>query len=167
MEFMQLLERLKMEHLLAQLEGVCEQAAKGDLDYQRFLADALEAEWRGRQQRGIESRLKLARFPWIKTLDQFDFEFQPSIDRKVVRELAALSFVGRAENVVLLGPPGVGKTHCDTRASMARERQPCQAASHRNEMTPKLIGVFRTRRCLCFGYVSHPKGCRPDARRLA
>ena len=111
MELMQLLERLKMDHLLAQLEGVCEQAAKGDLDYQRFLAEALEAEWRGRQQRGIESRLKLARFPWIKTLDQFDFEFQPSIDRKVVRELAALSFVGRAENVVLLGPPGVGKTH--------------------------------------------------------
>jgi hypothetical protein len=59
MDLMQLLERLKMDHLLAQLEGVCEQAAKGDLDYQRFLADALEAEWRGRQQRGIESRLKL------------------------------------------------------------------------------------------------------------
>jgi DNA replication protein DnaC len=47
----------------------------------------------------------------IKTLDQFDFEFQPSLDRKVVRELAGLSFVERAHNVVLLGPPGTGKTH--------------------------------------------------------
>jgi DNA replication protein DnaC len=100
-----------MEHLLTQLDCVCEQAAKGDLDYQGFLAQALEAEWRGRHQRGIESRLRLARFPWIKTLDQFDFEFQPSLDRKVVRELAGVSFVERTENVVLLGPPGVGKTH--------------------------------------------------------
>jgi DNA replication protein DnaC len=111
MELSVLLDRLKMEHLLTQLEGVCEQTAKGDLDYQGFLAQALEAEWRGRQQRGIESRLRLARFPWLKTVEQFDFEFQPSLDRKVVRELAGMSFIERTENVVLLGPPGVGKTH--------------------------------------------------------
>lgn len=110
MELTTLLERMKMEHLLAQLDGLCEQAAQGDLDYKGFLTQALEAEWRGRYQRGVESRLKLARFPWIKTLEQFDFDFQPSIDRKVVRELAGLSFVERAHNVVL-GPPGVGKTH--------------------------------------------------------
>jgi DNA replication protein DnaC len=111
MELSVLLDRLKMEHLLTQLDGVCEQAAKGNLDYQGFLAQALEAEWRGRQQRGIESRLRLARFPWLKTVEQFDFEFQPSLDRKVVRELAGVSFIERTENVVLLGPPGVGKTH--------------------------------------------------------
>jgi DNA replication protein DnaC len=111
MELSDLLERMKMEHLTAQLDGVCEQAAQGDLDYKAFLAQALEAEWRGRHQRGVEGRLKMARFPWIKTLDQFDFEFQPSIDRKVVRELAGLSFLERSHNVVLLGPPGVGKTH--------------------------------------------------------
>ena len=106
-----LLDRLKLEHLRLQLDGVCEQAAKANLDYQSFLAQALESEWRGRQQRGMEMRLGMARFPWLKTLDQFDFECQPSLDRKVVRELAGLSFVDRAENVVLLGPPGVGKTH--------------------------------------------------------
>lgn len=111
MELSLLLERMKMEHLSAQLDGVCEQAAKGDLDYKGFLAQALEAEWRGRYQRSVEGRLKLARFPWVKTLDQFDFEFQPSIDRKMIRELAGLSFVERTDNVVLLGPPGVGKTH--------------------------------------------------------
>lgn len=111
MELRVLLDRLKMEHLLTQLDGVCEQAAKGDLDYQGFLARALEAEWRGRQQRGIDMRLRMARFPWLKTLEQFDFACQPALDRKVVRELAGLSFVERAENVVLLGPPGVGKTH--------------------------------------------------------
>jgi len=111
MELITLLERMKMDHLLLQLDGLCEQAAHGDLDYKGFLTQALEAEWRGRYQRGVESRLKLARFPWVKTLEQFDFDFQPSVDRKVVRELAGLSFVERAHNVVLLGPPGVGKTH--------------------------------------------------------
>ena len=102
MELTHLLERMKMEHLLAQLDGVCEQAAKGDVDYKGFLTQALEAEWRGRHQRGVESRLKLARFPWLKSLEQFDFDFQPSIDRKMLRELAGLSFVERADNVVLL-----------------------------------------------------------------
>ncbi len=91
MELTSLLERMKMEHLLAQLDGVCEHAAKGDLDYKGFLTQALEAEWRGRHQRGVESRLKLARLPWVKMLDQFDFELQPSIDRRQVRELAGLS----------------------------------------------------------------------------
>ena len=98
-----------MDHLEAKLDGICEQEAKGDLDYKGFLAQALEAEWRARYQRGVEGRLKLARFPWIKTLEQFDFDFQPSINRKVMRELAGLSFVERAEHVVRLGPPGGGQ----------------------------------------------------------
>ncbi len=59
----------------------------------------------------MESRLKQARFPWVKTLEQFDFSFQPGIDRKVVRELDGLALVERSENVILLGPPRVGKTH--------------------------------------------------------
>ncbi len=56
-------------------------------------------------------RFAAARLPWVKTLEQFDFTFQPGIDRKIVRELAGLAFVERSENVILLGPPGVGKTH--------------------------------------------------------
>ncbi len=106
-----LLGKLKMEHLAHQLETVCEQASKRDLGYKEFLTSALEAEWQGRHLRGVESRLTQARLPWMKTLEQFDFSFQPSLDRKVVRELAGLGFVERAENVILLGPPGVGKTH--------------------------------------------------------
>lgn len=113
MQLTALLEKMRMDHLASQLDVVCEQAAKQELDFKSFLSQALETEWKGRYQRGVEARLKLARFPWIKTLEQFDFDFQPSIDRKVVRELAGLSFVGRAHNVVLLGPPGVGKTHCE------------------------------------------------------
>jgi DNA replication protein DnaC len=111
MELASLLEKMKMEHLLVQLDAVCEQASKKDLGYQEFLAEALSTEWRGRHGKAVEARLKMARFPYLKTLEQFDFAFQPSIDRKVIRELAGLSFVERSENVILLGPPGVGKTH--------------------------------------------------------
>ena len=111
MELTALLHKLKMEHLEAQLDAVCEQAAQRDLDYKTFLTQALQAEWQGRYQKGMEARLRQARFPWVKTLEQFDFGFQPSLDRRQVRELAGLAFVERAHNVILLGPPGVGKTH--------------------------------------------------------
>jgi len=111
MELTSLLDKLKLDHLEAQLDAVCEQAAQRELDYKDFLVQALETEWQGRFQRGIEARLRLARFPWIKTLEQFEFDFQPSLDRRQVRELAGLSFVERSHNVVVLGPPGVGKTH--------------------------------------------------------
>jgi DNA replication protein DnaC len=111
MELEILLAKLKMDHLEAQLDAVCEQAAQRELDYKTFLSQALETEWQGRYRRGIEAKLRQARFPWIKTLEQFDFDFQPSLDRKQVRELAGLSFVERAHNVIVLGPPGVGKTH--------------------------------------------------------
>lgn len=106
-----LLGKLKMEHLEAQLESLCEQASKRDLSFREFLIEALDTEWRGRHVKAVESRLSQARLPWVKTLEQFDLSFQPSIDPKVVRELASLTFVERRENVILLGPPGVGKTH--------------------------------------------------------
>lgn len=111
MELLGLMQKLKLEYLPDNLESLCEQAAKRDLGYREFLQQALATEWAGRHQKGLQSRLKQARLPWLKTLEQFDLDFQPSIDRKVIRELAALGFVDRAENVVLLGPPGVGKTH--------------------------------------------------------
>ena len=111
MELNYLLDKLKMDHLEAQLDAVCEQAAERSDDYKTFLAQALTTEWQGRYQRGIEARLRQARFPWVKTLDQFDFDFQPSLDRRQIRELAGLSFVERGHNVIALGPPGVGKTH--------------------------------------------------------
>ncbi|MBS8230270.1 AAA family ATPase [Marinobacter salarius] len=107
----QLLDRLKIDHLQASLDTLCEHASKKNLNYREFLEQALAQEWGGRHQKGLDTRLKQARLPWIKTLEQFDFSFQPSIDRKLVRELSGLGFVERNENVILLGPPGVGKTH--------------------------------------------------------
>ena len=92
-----LFEKLKMDHLDAQLDAVCGQAAKQELDYKSFLTQALSTASKehpkGRHLRGIETCLRQARFPWVKTLEQFDFDFQPSLDRRQVRELAGLSTV--------------------------------------------------------------------------
>ncbi len=66
MELVNLLDKLKMDHLEAQLDAVCEQAAQKQLDYKTFLNQALSTEWQGRYQRGIEARLRQARFPWMK-----------------------------------------------------------------------------------------------------
>lgn len=106
-----LLNKLKLDHLGAQLDTICEQAAERQENYKSFLQQALQTEWQGRDRRGIEARLRQAPFPWLKTLDQFDFDFQPSLDRRLIRELSGMSFVERAQNLILLGSPGVGKTH--------------------------------------------------------
>lgn len=111
MQLTSLLEKMKMDYLSMQMDTICEQAAKKDLGYREFLVEALQTEWNGRHLKGMETRLKLARMPWVKTLEQFDFSFQPGIDRKVIRELAGVGFVERCENIIMLGPPGVGKTH--------------------------------------------------------
>ena len=64
-----------------------------------------------RTDNSINAKIKKARFPFIKTLEEFDFSFQPQIDDKLIRELANLNFLTRAENLLFIGPPGVGKTH--------------------------------------------------------
>jgi DNA replication protein DnaC len=95
----------------ARLEGLLEQAAKKEPSYGDFLLEVLTTESDARRQRYLKTRLQLAHLPYIKTFDQFDFSFQPSIDERQVRELRTLRFVHEASNVILLGPPGVGKTH--------------------------------------------------------
>jgi DNA replication protein DnaC len=95
----------------ARLEGLLEQAAKKEPSYGDFLLEVLTAESDARRQRYLKTRLQLAHLPYLKTFDQFDFGFQPSIDERQIRELRTLRFVHEASNVILLGPPGVGKTH--------------------------------------------------------
>ena len=93
------------------LEAHLERAVKEETTYAQFLCELLEEEVTARHDRVLTTRLRVAHLPYQKTLSQFDFAFQPSIDRRLVRELETLRFVSEASNVVLLGPPGVGKTH--------------------------------------------------------
>jgi DNA replication protein DnaC len=77
----------------------------------QVLERLLEAEVEATRARRARTRLRYAHYPVLKTLAEFDFDFQPSLDRKLVAELSTLRFVEERRNVVLLGPPGVGKTH--------------------------------------------------------
>jgi DNA replication protein DnaC len=105
------LETLGLVEAAATLDARLEAASKSETPYADFLADLLGGELRVRRERYLLTRTKLARLPFKKTLEQFDFDAQPNIDRKHVLELASLSFVAHADNLILLGPPGVGKTH--------------------------------------------------------
>jgi DNA replication protein DnaC len=105
------LRRLKLHRMEQVLATVAEEAIKGQLSYTDFLTQLLEAEVDARYERTTLSRIRLAPFPFPKTLAEFDFSFQPSIDQKRLKELAKLRFIDQGENVISLGPPGVGKTH--------------------------------------------------------
>jgi len=95
----------------ARLEALLENASKNESAYADFLLEVMSTEVDARRQRYLKTRLQLAHLPYLKTFDQFDFGFQPSIDERQIRELRTLRFVHEASNVILLGPPGVGKTH--------------------------------------------------------
>jgi DNA replication protein DnaC len=105
------LTQLKMTQAAAVLDARLEAAAKKKVSYADFLADLLDLEAAARRERYLVTRTRLAHLPFRKTLEEFDFAFQPSIDPKQIKDLAALSFVSDAANTLLLGPPGVGKTH--------------------------------------------------------
>lgn len=105
------LASLSLTAIDARIENLLESAAKQEPAYADFLLDVVRTEADARRQRYLKTRLQLAHLPYIKTFDQFDFGFQPSIDERQIRELRTLRFVHEASNVILLGPPGVGKTH--------------------------------------------------------
>ena len=105
------LVNLGLPHAASLLDSRLDAAAKKELPYADFLADLLRIEVMARDEEGRARRLKQARLPFVRTLAQFDFAFQPSVDKRLVKELGTLSFIADGQNIILLGPPGVGKTH--------------------------------------------------------
>ena len=93
------------------LDNSLDTAASKQLTYPEMLADLLGVEVSARKERYLAPKTKMAHLPFQRTLDQFDFAFQPSIDERHVRELADLAFVAEASNILLMGPSGGGKTH--------------------------------------------------------
>jgi DNA replication protein DnaC len=105
---LQYLKPNTIEELLANCFEITARDNKTTMEVLDYL---FEQEKKHREFAAIERRMKGAAFPVKKMLEEFDFEFQSSIDKKVIEDLATLRFVHNAENVVLLGPPGVGKSH--------------------------------------------------------
>ena len=105
------LRKLRLPAMAEMLDSYTKQAASNSMSYMDFLSGLVTEEVEYKERRGIENRLKSAKFPIIKSLDDFDYAFQPSINRKKLEELSSLRFIDNKENVLFLGPPGVGKTH--------------------------------------------------------
>lgn len=107
----EMLVRLKLSGIRDQLDSLLDEAARANLSARETLMLLCEREIARKDHRRIDMALKLAHFPAVKELAGFDFDAQPSVDPKQIRDLAAARWIANGENVLLLGPPGVGKTH--------------------------------------------------------
>jgi DNA replication protein DnaC len=103
--------RLKLSRAAEVLNTVAEQAKENKSSYFSFLDHLLEEEVAAKEKRRIQTAMKTAGLPVAKTIEEYDFSFHPQLDQKEVMELFDLSFISDKENVIFLGPPGVGKTH--------------------------------------------------------
>ena len=101
---------LKLAAVAEHLPAALEHAEKDKPGYTQFLHDLLQVEVDATEERRLAGRMRFAGFPSTKTLEEFDFTAQPGIDRALVNELATLRFVEEKANLLLIGPPGVGKT---------------------------------------------------------
>lgn len=102
--------KLGLTHLIDTVDQLTARAEAEQLGYLEFLDQVLEEELGLRESRRFRNALKLSGLPHHKTLDEFDFAFQPELDPRKIRDLATLQFIDTKSNVALLGPPGVGKT---------------------------------------------------------
>ena len=110
--------QLRLTRIAATLPTLLEEAAAAELSYSAFLSAVLRTEVASKQEKHHTMRVQMARFPFHKTLDGFDWKAQPSIEPKVIKELATMRFVANGANALLLGPPGVGKTHLSVALGM-------------------------------------------------
>ena len=107
-------QALQLDTLVAEWPNVAAQAASQEASFADFLERLLAVELNARRERSRSVMLKMATLPSVKTLEQYDFKFASGAPRSQLQELAGLAFIERAENIVLLGPSGVGKTHLAT-----------------------------------------------------
>src|SRR5215210_1160891 len=125
-ELAHLFRAMKAPAAARALPKLADRARAEEWSYERFAEALLSTEHSSREAHGGEGRIRSARFPARKTLEEFDFTFQRSLKKQVIEHLGQLDFLHAGENVVLLGPPGTGKTHLavalGTRACLAGQR---------------------------------------------
>jgi len=113
------LKKLKLPTMLAECEKVAARTARENVDHLAFLLQLCELELIERERRAALRRLKAARFPSHKTLEEFDFKARPSVNKPLVLELVKGEYLDRRENLLLVGPSGTGKTHLATGLGIA------------------------------------------------
>jgi DNA replication protein DnaC len=125
-ELAHLFRQLKAPAAARALPKLADRARSEEWSYERFAEALLSTEQASREAHGGEGRIRAARFPARKTLEEFDFTFQRSVRKTVIEHLGQLDFLHARENVILLGPPGTGKTHLaialSIRACLAGQR---------------------------------------------
>ena len=105
------LKKLRLPTILKEYDKHAKLCASENVDHTGYLLRLTEAELIDRERRMVERTIKAARFPSIKSLDSFDFTAIPSLNKPLVAELARCDFIKKRENIIALGPSGVGKTH--------------------------------------------------------
>ncbi len=120
------LRRLRLPVVLARYPQVAKEAAQHGLPYEQFLLLLTEQELAQRDENMQRRRIAQAKFPMLKTLDQFDFSLVPQLNRQLVLELAQGHYLAAKENVLLVGQVGTGKTHIATALAVLACRQGCR-----------------------------------------
>ena len=105
------LKALKLPTFLREYDKQARQCAAEGVDHVRYLVRLTELELIDRERRMVERRIRMAKFPAVKSLDSFDFKAMPSLNKMMVLELARCEYIERRENVIALGNSGTGKTH--------------------------------------------------------
>ena len=102
---------LKLKGMIPVYKELLERATVGNLQYEEYLALLLEEEVKRKTESSVKTKINKSRLPYMKTMEEFDFSYQPGLKEKEVIRLSSLDFIEQKGNVLFLGPPGVGKTH--------------------------------------------------------
>jgi len=136
---------LSLSSVADNYEQLAIDAAKTKISYKEYLYKLLQQQIIDRVDRSINARIKKAGFPYIASLKGYDFSFCPKLDEKLIRELGTLSFLENADNILFVGPPGVGKTHLAIAIGLeaAKQRRRVKFITA-EEITGELIAANRT-----------------------
>ncbi len=134
-----MLKILGLEGARASFDNLAKQSVENSSTPYGFLENLLDKELLWKEDNRLQRWIQKARFPWKRTLTDFDFSFQPKIDMVLIHELASCRFIGKSENIVLLGPPGVGKTHLATALGLEAIHQGHEVRFLASLLRPELL----------------------------